>query len=88
MNLIGPVTGTLVDALNSLGAGGIGQAEDVAGRGIPPCLLERNALIALDVQVGLVCISERLAGNPHHAGVYVHELRHHEPPLPAVLHLR
>lgn len=54
VNLISRVTGTLVDALDSIGAGTVRKTEDVTSPGVGPRLLECDALVVLYVDVRLV----------------------------------
>jgi len=58
VDLVGWVPAALVDALDRLGTGALGEAEDVTRRGVGPRLLEVHALVTLVVQVRLVCFGE------------------------------
>ena len=81
VNLISGVTGTLVDALDSIGAGTVRKTEDVTSPGVGPRLLECDALVVLYVDVRLVGGFQRVRGDSHHAGMHIHELRHNFIPL-------
>ena len=76
VHLVCGVTRALVNAADGIGVGGLGQAEDVAGLGVGPHMLEVDALLALDVQVRLARSGEVLGRDSSHAGVDVHELWH------------
>jgi hypothetical protein len=44
-------------------------------------MLEVDAFLALDVDIGLVGLPERLRGDVDHSAVDIHELRHGSPSL-------
>jgi hypothetical protein len=70
------MTGALVDALDGLGAGSLGDAPHHAGVRVAPGALEVDVLLVLDVEVGLVSGLQRLGSDPVHPMMDVHELRH------------
>src|SRR5579862_853873 len=51
-----------MDRLGRLGAGGLGQAEDLAGRLVVPVAEEVDAVLALDGEVGGVGLGDRFGG--------------------------
>ena len=67
-------SGALVHAAYGVGVRGLRDAPHHAGLGIGPGVLEVDPLLALDGQVGVVRLHERLRGDPLHARVHVHEL--------------
>src|SRR5688572_26682457 len=68
--------GALVDALHGFGVGGLGDAPHHAGVRIAPGSLEVDALVVLDVEVGLVGSLQCLGSYTMHAVMDVHELGH------------
>jgi hypothetical protein len=61
IDLIGGMTGALVNAPYGLGAGRLRQAEHHAGLGVGPGVLEVDVLLALDGEIGLMCLQESWA---------------------------
>src|SRR6478609_11795978 len=76
VDLVRRVTGALVDAPHGVGARSLGQAEHMAARGVGPGVLEHDALVVLDVEVGLVGLHQCFRCHTRHVGVNVHELWH------------
>jgi hypothetical protein len=76
VNLIREVSGALVDSLNGLRAGRLGQAEHVPGLGVRPRLSEVDTFVALNVQVRLMRGPQLLRGDTDHAGVDIHKRCH------------
>jgi hypothetical protein len=67
---------SLVDLLHGFGIRGFGHAPDHPGLGVSPRSLEVDALLALDIKVGLMCGLESFRGDAMHPVMDVHELRH------------
>jgi hypothetical protein len=81
IDLIGGMAGALVDALHGLGAGRLREAEHHARFRVRPGVLEVDVLLALDGEIGLMCLHEPLRGDVDHPPVDIHELRHRAPPM-------
>ena len=62
VDVVGLVTGPLVDLLHRLGARGLGEAEDHPALRVGPCVLEVDLLVVLDGQVGVVGLQSGLPG--------------------------